>query len=329
MNSLQWPVAFVRCLLVLGMTLGTCSQVLAQTSYPDKPIRIINPFPPGSPVEFIGRLLSERLSKAWGKPVLLESRAGAGGTIGADFVAKSAPDGYTLLVTTPSTLAVAPALYKVLPYDPIRDFAPIWSITTSGIVVVINPKIPAYTLKEFVEYVRAHPGQVAHASSGVGTTQHLAGEQFKARTGLDILHVPYKGGAPASADLMAGHVQVMFDSISNVLGAVRDGRLRALAVLRSKRSNTLPDLPTAAEAGVTGLEQPGWIGLFAPSATPAEVLSKLVSTTTHEMADPAVVARMAAAGVDTPVVGAQLGRQLVEDKALFAEIVKRAGIKPE
>ena len=307
-----------------------CFSALAQAqSYPDRPIRIINPFPPGSPVEFIGRLVSERLSKAWGKPVLVESRSGAGGTIGADFVAKSAPDGYTLLVTTPSTLAVAPALYKVLPYAPIKDFAPIWSITSSGLVVVINPKLPAHSLAEFIQYARSNPGKVAYASSGVGTTQHLAAEQFKARTGLDLLHVPYKGGAPASMDLMAGHVQVMFDSLTNVLSAVRDGRLRALAVLRAKRSAAMPDVPTAAEAGVNGVEQPGWIGLFAPAATPPEVVSKLVSVTTHEMADPDVVARMSASGNDTAVAGAELGRRLVIDKALFAEIVKKAGIQPE
>lgn len=302
---------------------------LAQTGYPEKPIRIINPFPPGSPVEFIGRLVAERLSKAWGKPVLVESRAGAGGTIGADFVAKSTADGYTLLVTTPSTLAVAPALYKTLPYDPLKDFAPIWSITSSGLVVVVNPKVLAKTLDEFIQYVKAHPGKVAYASSGVGTTQHLAGEQFKARTGLDILHVPYKGGAPASTDLMAGHVQVMFDSLTNVLGAVKDGRLRALAVLRAKRSRALPEVPTAAEAGVKGVEQPGWIGVFAPAATPAEIVAKLVQTTTREMAAPEVVAKMQATGNDTPVVGAELGRQLAENKQLFAEIAKRAGIKAE
>jgi tripartite-type tricarboxylate transporter receptor subunit TctC len=312
---------------IVGLSIALCG--LAHGEYPEKSIRMVNPYPPGSPVEFIGRLVSERLSKAWGKPVLLESRSGAGGTIGADFVAKSAPDGYTLLVTTPSTLAVAPALYKVLPYDPIRDFAPIWSITSSGLVVVINPKLPAHTLGEFIQYVRSNPGKVAYASSGVGTTQHLAGEQFKVRTGLDLLHVPYKGGAPASTDLMAGHVQVMFDSLTNVLGAVRDGRLRALAVLRAKRSNAMPDVPTAAEAGVNGVEQPGWIGVFAPAATPPEIIARLVSTTTREMADPEVMARMVASGNDSPVSGAELGRRLVEDKALFAEIVKKAGIKPE
>jgi tripartite-type tricarboxylate transporter receptor subunit TctC len=318
----------IRIFLALFALLHA-SLASAQSGYPDKPIRIINPFPPGSPVEFVGRLVAERLTKAWGRPVLVESRAGAGGTIGADFVAKAAPDGYTLLVTTPSTLAVAPALYKVLPYDPLKDFAPIWSGTTSGLVIIVNPKVPAKTLGEFIQWVKANPGKVNYASSGVGTTQHLAAEGFKARTGLDILHVPYKGGAPASADLMAGHVHVMFDSISNVLGATKDGRLRPLAVMREKRSRAMPDVPSAAEAGVKGVEQPGWIGVFAPAATPADIVTKLVQTVTKEMAVPEVVERLEKAGIDSPVYGPALGKRLAEDHALFAEIVKRAGIKPE
>lgn len=305
--------------------------VFAQASaYPEKPIRIINPFPPGSPVEFIGRQVADRLSKAFGRPVLVESRAGAGGTIGANFVAKSAPDGYTLLVTTPSTIAVAPSLYKSLPYDPVRDFAGIWSVMSAGLVVVVNPKIPATNLSELLAYAKANPGKVAYASSGIGTTQHLAAELFKTRTGADLLHVPYKGGAPASADLMAGHVQVMFDALSNVRPAVLDGRLRALAVLRGKRARALPDVPTAAEAGVNNVEQPGWIGVFAPSATPSEILNRLVATTAKEMADPEVVARLMGAGNDNEyVIGAALTKKLAEDNVLFAEIVRRAGIQPE
>lgn len=300
------------------------------TSFPDKPIRIINPFPPGSPVEFIGRLVADRLSKAFGKPVLLESRAGAGGTIGANFVAKSAPDGYTLLVTTPSTIAVAPSLYKSLPYDPVKEFVGIWSVNSAGLVVVVNPKVPVTNLAEFLAYARANQGKINYASSGKGTTQHLAAELFKTRTSLDLLHVPYKGGAPASADLMAGHVQVMFDALSNVRAAVLDGRLRALAVLRGKRARALPDVPTAAEGGVNNVEQPGWVGVFAPSGTPSDVMTKLIATTVKEMADPDVVAKLMGAGNDNEyVVGPALTKRLADDNVLFAEIVKRAGIKPE
>ena len=304
--------------------------VFAQTTYPDKPVRIVNPFPPGSPIDFAGRLLVERLGKAWGKPVLLESRSGAGGTIGTNFVAKSAPDGYTLLVTSSSPLAVAPALYQSLPYDPIKDFAAIWSVTSAGLVVVVNPGLPVKTLAELVQYARSNPGKLSYASSGVGTTQHLAGELFKARTGVDLLHVPYKGGPQASIDLMAGQMQVMFDTISNVRVNVLDKRLRALAVLRPKRAPALPDVPTAAQAGVHGVEQPGWIGLFAPSATPREVLASLVKTTSKEMLDPDTVARLVTGGNDADfVVGGDLARKLAEDKVFFAEIVRRAGIQAE
>lgn len=302
----------------------------AQSSFPDKPIRVVNPFPPGSPVEFVGRLFADRLSKAWGRPVLLESRAGAGGTIGAGFVAKSPPDGYTLLVTTPSTIAVAPALYKSLPYDPVKEFAGIWAVHSAGLVVVVNPKLPIQNIAELLAYAKSNPGKVAYASSGVGTTQHLAAELFKSRTGADLMHVPYKGGAPASADLMAGHVHVMFDALSNVRAAVLDGRLRGLAVLRAKRARALPDLPTATEAGIAGVEQPGWIGLFAPAATPRDILVKLVTTTAKEMADPEVVAKLMAAGNDNEyTVGDELTRKLAADNVLFAEIVKRAGIPKE
>ncbi len=186
------------------------------------------------------------------------------------------------------------------------------------------------SLAELLAYAKANPGKVAYASSGVGTTQHLAAELFKSRTGADLLHVPYKGGAPASTDLMAGHVQVMFDALSNVRPAVLDGRLRALAVLRGKRARVFPDVPTAAEAGVQGVEQPGWVGIFAPSRTPADILGKLVATTVKEMADPEVVAKLMGAGNDNEYVsGAALTKQLADDNLLFAEIVKRAGIPRE
>ena len=261
-----------RCLV------GLTAAAPAQTSYPDKPIRIINPFPAGSPVEFVGRLIAGKLEAAFGQPAVLESRSGAGGTVGANLVAKSAPDGYTLLVTTPSTVATAPALFKSMPYDPVKDFAGIWAVNSGGLVMVVNPAFPAKTVLEFIAYARAHPGEVSFASSGYGTTQHLAGELFQARTGVKLLHVPYRGGAPATTDLIAGHVQVMFDSLSNTYQSIQSGKLRALMLLRPRRNALFPDLPTAAEAGAPGVETPGWIGLFAPSATPKDVMAKLTAT---------------------------------------------------
>jgi len=172
--------------------------------YPDRPIRIINPFPSGSPVDVIGRLIADQLEKAWGQPVLVESKSGAGGTVGANFVAKAPADGYTLLVTTASTMATAPALYRSLPYDPLRDFAPIWAVKSSGQVVIVNPSLPVQSLRDLVDYAKAHRGQVSYASSGFGTLQHPAGELFIARTGAPLVHVPYRGGAPATNDLLGG-----------------------------------------------------------------------------------------------------------------------------
>jgi tripartite-type tricarboxylate transporter receptor subunit TctC len=302
----------------------------AEHTYPDRPIRIINPFPSGSPVDVIGRLVADRLEKAWGQPVLVESKSGAGGTVGANYVAKSPPDGYTLLVTSASTMATAPALYKSLPYDPVRDFAPIWAVKSSGQVVVVNPALPVSNLQELVAYAKAHIGQVSYASSGFGTVQHLAGELFNARTGAALIHVPYRGGAPATNDLLGGHIQVMFDAIGNTLQNINAGRLRALAVLRARRAAVLPDVPTTAEAGVPGVELYGWVGLFAPAETPPGVLEKLSTTIAATMAEPDLAQRLIAAGNDTDfLIGPALGERLRQDKDAIAALVKEAGIQPE
>jgi tripartite-type tricarboxylate transporter receptor subunit TctC len=315
---------------VIAIWLGAAAPSLGQTAYPDKPIKIVNPFPPGSPVDFVGRLVAGKLEATLGQPAVVESRSGAGGTVGANSVAKSAPDGYTLLVTTPSTVATAPALYKSLPYDPVNDFAGIWGVNSGGLVMVVNPSLPVKTLSDFIRYARERPGQVTFASSGHGTTQHLAGELFQVRTGVKLLHVPYRGGAPATSDLMAGHVQVMFDALSNVYQNVHAGKLRALAILRGKRSALFPDLPTAAEAGAPGVETSGWVGIFAPSATPKDILGKLTGTLETTMRDPATVKRLMDAGNDSDfMVGEVLQKRLVKDVRLFAEIVDKAGIEKQ
>ena len=288
----------VCCSLALLLFVAAPSARAAELTYPDQPIRIIDPFPSGSPVDVIGRLIADRLEKALGQPVLVESKSGAGGTLGANYVAKSPPDGYTLLVTTGSTLATAPALYRSLPYDPIADFAPIWAVKSSGQVVVVNPALPVKSLQELVQYATAHKGEVSYASSGFGTVQHLAGELFVAHTGAPLTHVPYRGGAPATNDLIGGHIQVMFDAIGNTLQNIEAGKLRALAVLRAQRARVLPDVPTAAEAGVPGVELNGWVGLFAPAATPRQILDKLISTLAASTTDQELTKRLMAAGND-------------------------------
>jgi len=301
-----------------------------QEAYPSRTIKIVAPFPAGAPVDSVARLIADRLERAWGQPVVVENRGGGGGIVGTNAVAKSPPDGYTLLLTSTSPIAAAPALNKSVPYDAVKDFAPIWAINASGLVVVINPGLPIKTLGDLVRAAREQPGKLSFASSGHGTTQHLAGELFMARTGAKLVHVPYRGGFAGTTDLMAGHVQVMFDSLGNTLNSIRSEKLRALAVLREKRSPQLPSLPTAAEGGVVGAELNGWLGLFAPVGTPSAILDKLTATLVPGMREPAIMARLIELGNEDDVMtGDVVMRKLTEDKALFAEIVEKAGIKPE
>jgi tripartite-type tricarboxylate transporter receptor subunit TctC len=301
-----------------------------QEAYPSRTIKIVAPFPAGAPVDSVARLIADRLERAWGQPVVVENRGGGGGIVGTNAVAKAAADGYTLLLTSTSPIAAAPALNKSVPYDAVKDFAPIWAINASGLVVVVNPGLPLKTLGDLVRTGREQPGKLSFASSGHGTTQHLAGELFMARTGAKLVHVPYRGGFAGTTDLMAGHVQVMFDSLGNTLNSIRSEKLRALAVLREKRSPQLPSLPTAAEGGVVGAELNGWLGLFAPAGTPSAILDKLTATLVPGMREPAIMTRLIELGNEDDVMtGDVVMRKLAEDKALFAEIVEKAGIKPE
>jgi tripartite-type tricarboxylate transporter receptor subunit TctC len=316
--------------VIVATVLVAVAPASGQEVYPSRTIKIVAPFPAGAPVDSVARLIADRLERAWGQPVVVENRGGGGGIVGANAVAKSAPDGYTLLLTSTSPIAAAPALNKSVPYDAVKDFAPIWAINASGLVVVVNPGLPIKTLGDLVRAARQQPGKLSFASSGHGTTQHLAGELFMARTGAKLVHVPYRGGFAGTTDLMAGHVQVMFDSLGNTLSSIRSEKLRALAVLREKRSPQLPSLPTAAEAGVIGAELNGWLGLFAPAGTPSAILDKLTATLVPGMREPAIMARLIELGNEDDVMtGDVVMRRLAEDKALFAEIVEKAGIIPQ
>lgn len=323
-------VALKFAAAVAALWVGAGASSHAQTAYPDRTIKIVNPFSAGSPVDFVGRLIARKLEAAWGQPVLVEVRSGAGGTIGANFVAKAAPDGYTLLVTSPSTITSAPVLVKGLPYDPVKDFAPIWAVHSGGLVVTVHPSLPVRTLGEFVQYARERPGRLSFASTGHGTTQHLAAELFMARTGIKLVHVPYRGGPTANTDLIAGHVQVMFDSLSNTYQAIQTGKLRGLALLRPKRSSLLPDVPTAIEAGVAGIDMVGFLGLFAPAGTPQDILDKLSGTLGPAMSDPETIERLIAGGNENEfMLGGVLAKRVADEMNLFAEIAEKAGIKPQ
>ena len=315
---------------IWATALIAAAPALGQDAYPSRTIKIIAPFPAGAPVDSVARLIADRLERAWGQPVVVENRGGGGGVVGTNAVAKSPPDGYTLLLTSTSPIAAAPALNKSMPYDAAKDLAPIWAISASGLVVVVNPALPIKTLGDLVRAGREQPGKLSFASSGHGTSQHLAGELFMARTGAKLVHVPYRGGFAGTTDLMAGHVQVMFDSLGNVLNNIRSEKLRALAVLRDRRSPQLPSLPTATEAGVNGVELGGWLGLFAPAATPAVVRDKLTSTLVAATREPAIMARLIELGNEDEVMtGDIVVKRLAEDRALFAEIVEKAGIVPQ
>ncbi len=301
----------------------------AAAQFPGKGVQIVNPFPAGSPVEAVGRIVSNELEGVW-KPhyVVLESKPGAGGTMGTNAVAKAAPDGHTLLVTTMSPISVAAALYKKLPYNPQQDLVPLWGIVTAGQVVVVNAALPVQTLQELVAYAKAHPRKLSYASSGYGTVQHFAGERFKVATGTELLHVPYKGGAPAATDLAGGHVQVMFDSLTNQMHNLKSGKVRALAILRDKRDASLPEVPTAREAGVSGIDNIGWIALFGPAGMPPEVLARLRATLDEQMNKPQALKRLNDLfGQVTPLSGSQLEKSIAQEIRDYKALVETAGIE--
>ena len=302
----------------------------AQGAYPARPVKVINPFPPGSPVDLVGRLVAQKLQDAWGQPVVVENRAGAGGAVGAEAVARAPADGYTLLVTSSSTHVIAPALRRQLPYDVNKDFAPIALVAYGPTVVVVHPSVPVQSLAELVAYAKARPGKVAYASSGLGTILHLSGELFAYRTGVDLLHVPYKGAVPASTDLLSGQVQLMFDSISNAAPHVKAGKLRALAVLTPQRTPLMPEVPTGQEAGFEGLDFPAWIGFYAPAGTPRELVVQITRSVQSVMAQADIRERFAQGGlIPASVTDADFARQVTAHQKIVADLVRAARIPPQ
>jgi len=257
----------------LALTLA-CAGASAQ-SYPTKPIRLVVPYPPGGPLATIARAMGQKLTEAWHQPVVVDNRAGAGGNIGADLVAKSPADGYTLLMGAVATHAINPALYSKIPYDAIKDFAPVALVAQVPNILVVNPAVPAKSVRELIALARAKPGYLNFGSGSTGSTGHLAGELFNTMAGVQMVHIPYKGAAPAMADLLAGQVQLMFDNLANALPNVKAGRLRALAVTTLARSPAMPDLPTIAESGLPGFDLTTWFGLMVPAGTPPEIVARL------------------------------------------------------
>jgi len=314
---------------ILLLNLFFCAAASAQTaSYPLRPVRIVVPFPAGGSVDAVARWVAQPMSETFKQPVVVENRAGAGGNVAADAVAKSAPDGYTLLITTPG-LAIAPSIYRKLPFDPQSDFQPVSQLTATYLFLVVNPSVPANSVKELIALAKAQPGKLNYGSSGSGATIHMATELFKIKTGTDIVHVPYKGEAPAYTALLANEVQLAVGPVSGLLPFVKSGKLRALGVSSAHRASTMPDVPTIAEAGVPGYEFASWFGLFAPAGTPKEIVAKLNAEAVRIMGLAEIRDRLPAMGNEA--VGSsveQFTAKFHGEIAQYAQVVKQAGIPP-
>ena len=303
------------------------SPAAAQT-YPDKPIRILVGFAAGGPADITARLIGDRLSEAWGKPVIVENVTGAAGNLATDRVAKSAPDGYTLLAAASATIVTNPSLYQKLPFDPVKDLAPITQAVYTPNVLAVHPELPVRSVQELVAYARQNPGKLTFGSAGAGTSQHLAGELFKTMAGIDIQHVPYRGIAAVMPDLIAGRLTFAFGNISAVLPLVREGKLRALAVSSTRRYASVAELPTMIEAGFPGFDSTAWFGLMAPAGTPPDIIEKLHRESVRILALPDVRARFDALGIE--VIGntpAEFATVIQTETPHWAKVIKDAGIK--
>jgi tripartite-type tricarboxylate transporter receptor subunit TctC len=315
--------------LVLSPALA-CAGASAQ-SYPSRPIRLVVPYPPGGPLDIMARAIGQKLTEAWNQPVVVDNRAGAGGNIGAELVAKSPADGYTLLMGAVATHAINPTLYGKLPYDPVRDFAPVALVAQVPNILVVNPSVPARSVKELIELARAKPGYLNFGSGSTGSTGHLAGELFKTMAGVQMVHIPYKGGAPAMADLLAGQVQLMFDNLANALPNVRAGRLRALAVTTLARSPAMPDLPTIAESGLPGFDLTTWFGVMVPAGTPPEIVAKLNAGIVRALNAKDMRERLEKMGAEPPANNTpeHFTAFIRTEAAKYARVVKDSGAKVE
>ena len=318
-----------RLICALALALAVVPAAFGQ-GYPSKPIRLICPFPPGGAVDIASRAIADALTKVTGQSVLVENKPGAGGNLGGELAAKSAPDGYTLFMTTSGIQAINPFLYAKMPFDPNKDFAPVIALVTLSNVLVLHPSVPYASVQELITAAKAQPGKITAASSGSGTSIHMSLELFKYLTGTDILHVPYKGSAPAVADLMGGQVQIMFDNIPSALPHIKSGKLKALATTGPKRAAALPDLPTIAQAGVAGYESGVWFGIVVPAGTPKDIIDKLNADTRKAMALPEYQKRMTDLGYEllgtTP---AEMSDMIQAELKRWGPVVKASGAKAD
>ena len=312
-------------ILLLFAALSAASPEAPAQAFPAKPIRLVVPFPPGGPTDIVARPLAQMLGDALKQPVVIENKGGAGGSIGADSVAKAPPDGYTLIMATVGTHAINAALYRKLPYDPVRDFTPIALVASAPVAVVVNPAAPIVSVRALVDHAKTHPGQLSFGSAGNGTPGHLTGEMFASSAGVKLQHVPYKGSAPAITDLLGNQIPMMFDPIQSVIQHVRAGKLRALAVSGKQRSPQLPDVPTLEESGLKGFETTAWWAVFAPANTPPDVAATLRAEVEKAVRSEGFRAQLGTLGVQPAVEPISLADFQKAEVAKWGKAVRDSG----
>jgi len=324
------PVRRICALALALLALALAPHAWAAETFPTRPIMLIVPFPPGGANDLLARLVGERMSRSLGQAIVVENRSGAGGNIGSRQAAKSAPDGYTMLLTFSGTIAINPVLYANIGYDSDKDLTAIGTIATAPAVVVVNPAVPAQTLRELIAYAKAHPGELNYGSSGTGTVVHVSAEMMLDAADIKIRHIPYSGTGPAVSDLLGGHVQMMLPPIPSVIGLVKSGQLRALAVTGKERSPLMPDVPTVSEAGLPGFASEQLIGLMAPAGTPRPIIERLNSELRNAVTDPAISSRILEVGA-APLAGTPEAYTALAaaDQKSWGTIVKKLGLHVE
>ena len=325
---MKTPVWITSTLLAISATCSTAQTTAS--SYPQKPIRMIVPFTPGGSTDILARAIGQELTKAWGQSVVIENIAGAGGSIGADRAAKSPADGYTLLMGHIGTLAVNPSLYPKLPYNPVKDFAPVAWVARVPNILVVNPNVPAKNVQELVALAKSKPGQLSYGSGGNGSAANLATEYFKMQTETAILHIPYRGTVPAVTDLMGGQIQILFTGAPAVMGQVKSGQLRALAVSSPKRLDALPELPTVAEAGYKNFEADQWYGVVAPTGTPRDIVLKLNQQINASLNSAELKKRLSTEGaVATPETPEAFGKLIAQEIERWRPVITSGRVKAD
>jgi len=321
---MRWATRLGLSMLIMALALPALAQ-----GWPNRPVRIVVPFGPGGPADIYARMVGQELSEVLKQQFVVENKAGAGGTIGGDIVAKAPPDGHTLLMMS-STFTTNETLMPNKPYMLLRDLVPVAPVNSSDLVMVVSPSVPAKTIQEFIALAKAQPGKLAYASAGPGTPYHLAGELFKTMTGTDLLHVPHKNSGEARNDVMGGHVQMMFDAVTSMKGIIEGGQVRALATTGLTRSTVLPNLPTVDESGVKGYEATIWLGIMAPKGTPKEIVDRLNAEIVKIIDKPAIKEAWAKQGaVPMTMTPDAFGEFLKGDIAKWAKVIEKAGLKPQ